>query len=190
MIVGLAPKDGKEISKIFSGDVVREVESISPYLTAGAQIYVSARQAPLSQLSEMLLWNFAKDGGNLLLSVADARSLDERAKPFLRPIYGAQEFIQGIPRFCLWIADHEVDTATQSEAVRVRLSKVAEARAQSPKEATAAWANHPHRFVEIRSPAYSNAIIVPRVSSEERPFLVIAQSPGVTRQLEWGCRRA
>ena len=177
VIVGLAPKDGKEISKIFSGDVVREVESISPYLTAGAQIYVSARQAPLSQLSEMLLGNFAKDGGNLLLSVADARSLDERAKPFLRPIYGAQEFIQGIPRFCLWIADHEVDTATQSEAVRVRLSKVAEARAQSPKEATAAWANHPHRFVEIRSPAYSNAIIVPRVSSEERPFLPVGLLP-------------
>ena len=177
VIVGLAPKDGKEISKIFSGDVVREVESISPYLTAGAQIYVSARQAPLSQLSEMLLGNFAKDGGNLLLSVADARSLDERAKPFLRPIYGAQEFIQGIPRFCLWIADHEVDTATQSEAVRVRLSKVAEARAQSPKEATASWAKHPHRFVEIRSPAYSNAIIVPRVSSEERPFLPVGLLP-------------
>ena len=113
----------------------------------------------------------------MLLSVADARSLDERAKPFLRPIYGAQEFIQGIPRFCLWIADHEVDTATQSEAVRVRLSKVAEARAQSPKEATAAWANHPHRFVEIRSPAYSNAIIVPRVSSEERPFLPVGLLP-------------
>jgi hypothetical protein len=177
VIVGLAPKDGKETSKIFSGDVVREVENISPYLTAGAQIYVSARQAPLSQLSQMLLGNFAKDGGNLLLSVADARSLDERAKPFLRPIFGAQEFIQGISRFCLWIADHEVDMATRSDAVRARLSKVAEARAQSPKEATAAWARHPHRFVEIRSPEYSNAIIVPRVSSEERPFLPVGLLP-------------
>jgi len=177
VIVGLAPKDGKETSKIFSGDVVREVENISPYLTAGAQIYVSARQAPLSQLSQMLLGNFAKDGGNLLLSVADARSLDERAKPFLRPIFGAQEFIQGISRFCLWIADHEVDMATRSAAVRARLSKVAEARAQSPKEATAAWARHPHRFVEIRSPEYSNAIIVPRVSSEERPFLPVGLLP-------------
>ena len=173
VIIGLAPKDRKEISKIFAGDVVREVESISPYLTAGAQIYISARQAPLSQLSEMLLGNFAKDGGNLLLSVADARSLDEQAKPFLRPIFGAYEFIQGIPRFCLWIADHEVDTATRSEAVRVRLSKVADVRTQSQKEATVAWAKYPHRFVEIRSPEYCNAIIVPRVSSEDRSFLPV-----------------
>lgn len=177
VIVGLGPKDRKEPSKIFAGDVVREVSNISPYLTAGAQIYVAARQDPLSEISQMLLGNFAKDGGNLLLSVADVRALDEGARPFVRPIFGAQEFIQGTPRFCLWIGEHQIDLATRSDAVRSRLQKVAEARAQSPKSATAAWAKQPHRFVEIRSPEYRNAIIVPRVSSEERQYLPVGLLP-------------
>jgi hypothetical protein len=177
VIVGLAPKFTKEFCRVYSGGIVREVERISPYLTAGEEIYVSARQVPLSQFAEMLLGNFAKDGGNLMVSVAEAHSLDENAKPFLRPVFGAHEFIQGIRRFCLWIADGQIDSAIRSDAVRQRLLKVAATRAQSPKAATAAWARHPHRFVEIRSPEYRSAIIVPRVSSEDRPFLPVGLLP-------------
>lgn len=117
------------------------------------------------------------DGGNLLLSADEVRTLDKTASTFVRPIFGALEFIQGIQRFCLWIDDSDLELALQSDAVRARLSKVAASRALSPKEATAAWAMQPHRFVEIRSPHYRYAIIVPRVSSEERPYLPVGLLP-------------
>jgi len=177
VVVGLSHRSRKEPSKIFDGDVVREVESISPYLTEGSPVYVAARQQPISDVSEMLLGNFAKDGGHLLLSNAEQRALDGHAARFVRPIFGAREFIQGVQRFCLWIKDDEVELANRSEEVRSRMRMVAEARAKSPKEATAAWSKNPHRFVEIRSPDYRNAILVPRVSSEERPYLPVGLLP-------------
>ena len=177
VIVGLAPKSRKEPSRIFDGDVARVVETISPYLTAGSAIYVAARQEPISDIPEMLLGNFAKDGGNLLLSSEEVSRLDHYAAQFVRPIFGAQEFINGVRRFCLWIGDDEIELASRSEEVQSRLRKVAEARAKSTKAATKAWSKRPHRFVEIRSPDYRNAIIVPRVSSEERPYLPVGLLP-------------
>ena len=177
VIIGLASKSSKQPSRIFDGDVVREVETISPYLTAGTPVYVAAHPKPISDLPEMLLGNFAKDGGHLLLSAAERHDLDEQAAQFVRPIFGAQEFINGVQRFCLWIRDNEIELATRSDEVRTRLHKVAEARAKSKKKATAAWSTRPHRFVEIRSPDYRNAILVPRVSSEERPYLPVGLLP-------------
>src|SRR5262249_3877702 len=90
---------------------------------------------------------------------------------------GAQEFINGVQRFCLWIRDSDVELANQSEEVKARLRRVAETRNKSTKAATKAWSKHPHRFVEIRSPNYRNAILVPRVSSEERPYLPVGLLP-------------
>jgi hypothetical protein len=177
VIIGLAPKDRKEPRRIFDGDVVREVANISPYLTAGAPIYVAARQKPISAVSEMLLGNFAKDGGHLLLSRDEFKALTPQVSQFVRPIFGAQEFIKGAQRFCFWIRDDEVESAVRSEEVRSRLQRVAEARRNSPKGATVAWSEYPHRFVEIRSPDYRTAIIIPRVSSEERPYLPVGLLP-------------
>lgn len=176
VIVGLA-SSGLRPSKIFDGDVVRTVDAISPYLTAGSPIYVAARQEPIADIPEMLLGNFAKDGGNLLLSAEEVNRLDQNAVQFVRPIFGAQEFINGVQRFCLWIGDADVARASQSEEVKARLLKVSEVRAKSKKEATKAWSKRPHRFVEIRSPDYRNAILVPRVSSEERPYLPVGLLP-------------
>jgi hypothetical protein len=48
---------------------------------------------------------------------------------------------------------------------------VADYRRQSVKSATVAWAAHPYRFVEIRSPEYTTAILTPRVSSVGREYL-------------------
>lgn len=177
VIIGLTAIDQRKSSKIFDNEVMREVEGISPYLTAGPTVYVAARQEPMSNVPEMLLGNFAKDGGNLLLSGHDVNYLDRVAMGFVRPIFGAQEFINGVQRYCLWIADSEVELAIQSEEIGARLRRVAEVRAKSTKEATQAWSRQPHRFVEIRSPNYKTAILVPRVSSEERPYLPVGLLP-------------
>jgi hypothetical protein len=177
VILGLVPKSHKEPGRIFVGDVVREVDTISPYLTAGPPVYVAGRQEPISHISEMLLGNFAKDGGHLLLARDELRHLGRQEVQFVRPIFGAQEFIRGLQRYCFWIEDDKVELANQSAEIRARLLKVSEVRAKSPKEATAAWSMRPHRFVEIRSPEYRDVIIIPRVSSEDRPYLPVGLLP-------------
>lgn len=165
------------VAKIFDGETVRTVGKISPYLTEGEPIYVSARQSPLSEVAEMLLGNFAKDGGHLFMSKGEAEALGVEASEFIKPAYGAQEFINGLQRFCLWIRDDQLSAASQSIEVRRRLANVAAKRAESTKSATVEWSAKPYRFVEVRSPEYTNAIIVPRVSSEERPYLPVGLLP-------------
>ena len=171
VILGLSSRGRKTEKIIFDSETSRTVESITPYFTAGSVVLVSERQVPISQVPEMLLGNFAKDGGNLLVERAEAQSLDSIATSFLRPIYGAQEFIKGVQRFCLWLDDADLAQATKSNELVKRFKNVADYRRQSVKAATAAWAAHPHRFVEIRSPSYATAILTPRVSSERREYL-------------------
>jgi MmeI, DNA-methyltransferase domain/MmeI, target recognition domain/MmeI, N-terminal domain/MmeI, helicase spacer domain/MmeI, C-terminal domain len=177
VIIGLRAKENRQSCIIVDDGIVREVDQISPYLTAGDPIYVAARAAPISDVSTMVLGNFAKDGGNLLLSQSELRSLEPQEFAYVRPIFGAQEFIKGVQRFCFWISDDEAEKAAKLPTISARLSCVSETRSNSPKAATREWSNRPHRFVEIRSPDYENAIIVPRVSSEERPFLPVGSLP-------------
>lgn len=171
VILGLAPRGRKAPKTIFDGETRRIVESITPYVTAGQTVLVSERSTPISQLPEMLLGNFAKDGGNLLVEHAELKSIDDVAASFLRPIYGAQEFIKGIQRFCFWIEGDALDRATKSKELEKRFARVADHRRQSVKSATAAWAAYPYRFVEIRSRDYATAILTPRVSSVGREYL-------------------
>ncbi|NKK43483.1 class I SAM-dependent DNA methyltransferase [Rhizobium leguminosarum] len=177
VIIGLTARNDTRPAKIFDSGTVREVDSISPYLTTGAAIYVGGRPQPISSISPMLLGNFAKDGGNLFLSKSQVSELDERARVFVRPAFGAQEYIRGIQKYCLWISDEDVELAHSIKDVEYRLERVSASRLESTKEATAEWAALPHRFVEIRSPEYKLAIIVPRVSSEDRPYLPVGLLP-------------
>lgn len=171
VILGLAPRGSRTSKTIFEGETRRTVESITPYLTSGPTVLVSERSTPISQIPEMLLGNFAKDGGNLLVEHAELKSLDKVATGFLRPIYGAQEFIKGVQRYCFWIKDDDQGHAAKSRTLETRFARVAAYRSQSVKPATAAWVARPYRFVEIRSPDYATAILTPRVSSEGRDYL-------------------
>ncbi|MCA1199263.1 lactate dehydrogenase [Sphingomonas sp. R647] len=171
VIVGLAPNGLRPTKTLYQNDSVRTVSQITPYLTAGETVLVDGRAAPVSRITPMALGNFAKDGGHLFLDGAEADQLDANAARFVRPIFGAQEFIKGIRRYCLWISDDEAEIAGKSHEVADRYRRVAAYRSQSTKAETAAWSAKPHRFVEIRSQEYRSAILVPRVSSEEREYL-------------------
>ncbi|MBE2191066.1 MAG: class I SAM-dependent DNA methyltransferase [Alphaproteobacteria bacterium] len=172
VIIGLGEKNQK-IKRIFSSDSVRDVESISPYLTAGRDVFVVEAREPLSELHEMLLGNVPKDGGNLLFSEDEARNQAPEVKKYLFPIFGSQEFIKGFRRFCLWITESQSDDAQKIPVIRERLNAVAKMRLESTKGPTRDWAKKPYRFVEIRSPSYQDVMIVPRVSSESRDYLPI-----------------
>ncbi len=177
VIVGLCPSKKPVRPTILDGEIARQVDSISPYLIAGQPIYIRARPNPLSEISEMLLGNFAKDEGNLICDYSEIGPLDDIAKQYLRPMFGGQEFIRGIRRYCFWISEDDLPQASESEELKRRFELVRKARLQSPKKATAEWSAKPFRFVEVRSPAYDEAMIIPIVSSERRPYLPIGYLP-------------
>src|SRR5690606_23706587 len=86
-------------------------------------------------------------------------------------LIGSDELINGRLRYCLWIGDHEVVNANKSEFIAQRLRLVAENRSQSDAASTRQFASRPHRFVQIAGVAQKAQILVPGVSSENRPYL-------------------
>ena len=181
VIIGFSNKKSKN-KKLFSTDsegkiTVKSVQNINAYLVPSHNIFIKASRVPDSQLSEMLLGNFPKDGGNLICETTEVSLIDKKAKQFLRPMYGGDEFIKGISRFCFWINETEYSEAKKSKMLSERFKRVKENRLQSDKEATRTWSAKPYSFVEIRSPEYEVALIVPIVSSENREYLPVGFLP-------------
>ncbi|MCI4649626.1 DNA methyltransferase [Phaeodactylibacter sp.] len=181
VIVGISKNTGnsKELydENAYGESIVSRTSNITPYLVPGKTVFIKSRKTPLSGLSEMLLGNFAKDGGHLLFTFSELSSLDSISKEYIRPMYGGQEFIKGNSRYCLWIEEKDLEKAIESPVIKSRLEKVRQNRLSSQKKATREWATKPYRFVEIRSPKYDNALILPIVSSENREYFPVGYLP-------------
>lgn len=119
----------------------------------------------------------AKDGGNLLFSKDHARQLvaEKGVDPSLiREFYGSEELIHSKPRACLWIEESKLDQANRNATVAAILAKVRQFRSSADAApSTQAHAATPHRFVQLSAKNGERAIIVPRVSSESRPYLPV-----------------
>ena len=116
-----------------------------------------------------------RDGGNLILSetdLIDLKSADPQAERFVKSYCGAKDYIDGIQRYCLWIADTQAQEAQASPWISRRLRTVSEYRHASDAPSTAKYADRPHLFVQ-RAYKPTDSIIVPRHSSERRKYLPI-----------------
>jgi hypothetical protein len=123
------------------------------------------------------------DGGHLFLDFGEKQELLQKAPnaaEFIRDFSNSEEFINGKQRYCLWIADAEVQRARAIDEIAVRLDDVAQMRRASPKAQTQQSANTAHRFGEIRHRASKYTVVIPRVSSENRDFLPVGVVTGGT----------
>jgi hypothetical protein len=149
--------------------------NINPYLVDAADVVLSKRSSPICAVSAMVNGSKPTDGGHLLLDQADRDQLvamEPQAAPWIRPFIGAEEFINGIPRWCLWLKDCPPQTLRGLPAVLQRVARVKTMRAASTKAPTRVWANQPTLFAEDRQPD-SAYLLVPSTSSERRAFVPI-----------------
>jgi len=154
--------------------LVRQCSAIGPYLVPDSLAYVQKTKSPISEQSPMLFGNMPRDGGHLFLDTDLAENLateDLHARPFIKRFVGSDELINGRLRYCLWIEDKDADAAKTSAFIAQRLKLVTENRNKSDAESTRQFAKQPHRFVQIAGVAKRNQILVPGVSSENRPYL-------------------
>ena len=175
IIVGLAARGGGAV-RLYSDGKARLVDSIGPYLVPNTNVIVSASNQPLSSIGMMYLGNMAKDGGNLLFDKEDARRLIEGKQidgSLIREFFGSEELIHAKPRACLWIEDEQLEAAKGNKTITAILERVRAFRAASDAPSTRAHATTPHRFVQTSAKTGDRAIIVPRVSSETRPYLPV-----------------
>lgn len=175
IVVGISRGKAGEC-RLYADDEVRKVDAIGPYLVPNSTVIVAARTQPLSSIGTMFLGNMAKDGGNLIFTKDEGRRLitEERVDAILvRDFYGSEELIHAKPRACLWIDDAKLQEAAKNNAISSILERVRHFRSSSEAPSTQAHSKTPHRFVQMSGKSGQYAIIVPRVSSENRPYLPV-----------------
>ena len=180
VIVGLAIKPlGVRILYLANEDgtaIAREAENINAYLVPSSNIEVEARSTPVAGLDTMQFGNHPYYGAALIFSLEEARAI-LRASPasarFIRPLYGAQEFINGSPRACIWVQQKDLEAAAGIPEFAARFDLVAKQRKSAVQDKAAQkLAGTPYRFRD-QVTAAKQILIVPRVSSESRRYLPV-----------------
>ena len=180
VIIGLSadPSNERKIYQRLDGNLlVRTVQSISAYLVSGGKSVVKEASKPLADVAPMV------DGNNYTKSLPLTLSRQEMEeilhetpamKKWIRPMLGADEFLNGKERWCLWLVDATEADISQSSIVSKRIQKTKEERLLSKKKETREKASRiPHLFPEIRQPTEGTYILVPRVSSERRLYVPV-----------------
>ena len=159
-----------------------KVEQINPYLVDAPIALIQKRRGPICAVPEMIKGSQPTDGGNLLLSDEEKVELltkEPGAAQWIRPFLGAEEFLHGIKRWCLWLKDCPPSELSNLKLVKARVQKVREMRSASTKIITQKLADKPTVFGEDRQ-VESEYLLIPRVSSERRRYVPVGYLPGDT----------
>lgn len=151
-----------------------EAKNISPYLIDAPTIFVESRSKPLCKVREIRKGNQPTEGGNLIIEADEYESFISKepgAKKYIKRLIGAKEYINNLPRYCLWLVDASPAEIRKMPLVMKRIEKVREMRLASTDAATRRLADTPTLFRETNNP--DTFIIIPSVSSENRRYVPI-----------------
>ncbi|MBN9888524.1 class I SAM-dependent DNA methyltransferase [Salipiger abyssi] len=173
VIVGLSRKPTKE-KTIFDGDTAKMATSISPYLTNNAVVIVQKTGKPLDGRPELVSGNQSIDGGNLIMDKPEMdRLISQRPEicNFIRPLYGAEDFVKARPRYCIWVRDNQVEDAQQIPEIKERIDRVLDYR-RSGGEVARSLTEIPFRFRYVHE-AKIFMIVVQRHTTDRRDLMPV-----------------
>ncbi|CEJ84448.1 putative DNA methyltransferase yeeA [Hyphomicrobium sp. GJ21] len=173
VIVGLR-EPLKAPKYIFDDASRKQVSNISPYLTDNEDVFIEKRMTPIDGRAELVSGNQSIDGGYLILTGAERTKLissSPEAERFLRPLYGANDFVQGTPRSCIWVRDTEEQDACKIPALAERFQNVKEYR-ENGGEVARSLTQIPYRFRYVHE-ARESMLLVPRHTTERRDYIPI-----------------
>lgn len=150
-----------------------EADFINCYLMAAEHFFISNRGLPLCAVPQMGIGNKPIDGGNYLFTKSEMLDFIKRepaSEKYFHPWYGAEEFINREPRYCLWLGDCSSEELHALPLCRKRVQAVIDFRKRSSSEPTRQLALTPRRFHVENMPKHTY-MLIPRVSSENRDYV-------------------
>ncbi|EXL08353.1 lactate dehydrogenase [Brucella anthropi] len=158
-IIGLDRSVGKK-SRLFDGDVEKTCDQISPYLIEGPPIICEPAREPISEMAKMVMGSNPVDGRRLIFEVSEASAIidqDDRAHKFIKQYFGTKELLHGTPRYCLWIADKDLNEAKSISPINERIESCAEYRKTAGRDAKkTAHRSHSFCYTTYRSEPHIN----------------------------------
>ncbi|MGN0833869.1 MAG: DNA methyltransferase [Kiritimatiellia bacterium] len=157
---------------------------INGYLMDAPDIVIASRSKPLCDVPPMNFGNMPRDGGNLIIEADEYEDFvrdEPQAAPFIRPLLGAEEFLHGLKRYCIWLVDADLALLHRCPKILDRVEKCRQMRLASKAAATRKFAATPGLFCQITQPEGKDYIAIPRVSSERREYIPIGFLTSATK---------
>lgn len=174
VIVGFSEGEARERLLFDNSGAPKVVKNINGYLAPVDDMFVSRRARPLCNVLPMIRGCQPTDDGNLLLTQDERDDLvanEPDVEQYIRPFSMGAEYINGIPRYCIWLDGVDPAVLTKLPITMERVRRVREFRLVSTKAATRRKAETPWLFDEIRLPDKPKYIAVPKVSSGRRKYV-------------------
>ena len=185
VIVGLAHRDHEPADKrLFSypdikGDPVESHHAaLTAYLfdakgVANRHLVVSEEGSPINGARKLAIGSQIIDDGHFTFDAtgrADFLAAEPTAKPYMRPLIGATEHINGVARWVLTLHDAPPDLLAAASSIKMRIAAVRAFRLASKRKSTLAAAKSPQAFALLNVPNLP-FLVLPRVSSERREYI-------------------
>jgi hypothetical protein len=187
VVVGFG-KDAPAAYRLFAYDditadpVETRVSRINAYLTDGPDIYIESRSTPLCAVPEIGIGNKPIDGGLYLFTTQEMQEFvakEPTSQRYFKRWIGAEEFLHGEARWCLWLGNTEPEALKAMPEVLRHIDAVRQYRLLSKSAPTRKLAETPTRF-HVENMPEGSFIIFPRHSSEHRPYLPLGFAPKET----------
>lgn len=176
VIIGCSIKDTNRIKtplEIYDGKSIIQAQHINPYLIDTSNVWITTRNNPICNVRSIGIGNKPIDGGNYLFSKKEKDSFikeEPLSAKYFHPYYGAEEFINREPRFCLWLGDCTPDELKKMPHCIDRIKRVRELRMKSKSSGTRKLADTPTRF-HVENMPDGEYVLIPCHSSQNREYI-------------------
>ena len=176
VIVGFALKDVEYKCIVDSNGFPKEVQNINPYLIEADNIVVVRNNVPLCNVPRLRKGSMPQDGGYLSkISTKEKDAIIKQypqTKKWFRRLIGADEFLKGKERWCLWLVDVDLAEIREVPPIYERVMGCREFRiAQNSAEASKNI-DVPHLFARNAQPT-DDYLVIPMTSSLSRDYIPI-----------------
>ena len=148
-------------------------KNISPYLVDAPDVVLPRRSRPICPAPDIGIGNKPIDGGHYLFTTQERDAFiakEPASAAWFRRWLGADEFLNGYERWCLWLGDcPPAELRAMPEALK-RVQAVKAFRLASKSAPTQKLADMPTRFHVENMPGRPY-LVLPEVSSERRLFI-------------------
>jgi hypothetical protein len=156
-----------------------KAKNINPYLVDAPDLVIHRRSTPLCAVPEIGIGNKPIDGGHYLFNQQERDEFLQKepaAAPYFRRWLGADEFLNGYERWCLWLGDCSPNLLKQMPESLKLIEAVRRYRLESISGPTRKLADTPTRF-HVENMPNEEFLLIPSVSSERRRYIPIGFMP-------------